>query len=106
MDSLQCAKVYDASQNKVVYADVVEQIAIENNEKALALRDKGKVTEARQILMDNSSYLRSNADKLESKKLDEYAYENEKDSDAVQREDWNVQRKIMRESQTTRKGQQ
>jgi len=98
-------KVYDARQNKVVYADVVEQIAIENNEKALALRDKGKVTEARQILMDNSSYLRSNADKLESKKLDEYAYENEKDSDAVQREDWNVQRKVMRESQTTRKSQ-
>jgi Ca-activated chloride channel family protein len=98
-------KVYDKRQNKVVYADVVEQIAIENNEKALALRDKGQVQQAQQILMDNSSYLRFNADKLESKKLDEYAYENEKDSDAVQREDWNVQRKVMRESQTTRKSQ-
>ena len=93
------------SVNKPVYADVVEQIAIENNEKALALRDKGQIDDAKQVLMDNSSYLRSNAAVLNSPKLESYAYENEKDSDAVQTEDWGVQRKAMRESQSIRKTQ-
>jgi hypothetical protein len=88
-----------------VYADVVEQIAIENNEKALALRDKGQVEESKQVLMDNSSYLRSNAAALGSDRLDEYAYENDKDSKAIENEDWGRQRKAMRESQTTRKTQ-
>lgn len=98
-------KVYDTRQNKAVYADVVEQIAIENNEKALALRDKGQVQAAQQVLINNVSYLRSNAAALDSEKLETYAYENEKDADAVQEENWNVQRKAMRESQTTRRTQ-
>ncbi|MHC5165505.1 MAG: vWA domain-containing protein [Planctomycetota bacterium] len=95
----------DGSLNKRVRADVVEQIAIENNEKALALRDKGKVAEAKAELISNSVYLRSNAAVLDSEKLDAYAYENETDADAVQQEDWNRTRKGMRESQTTRKSQ-
>ena len=98
-------KVYDTKQNKVVYADVVEQIAIENNEKALALRDKGQVAEAKAELIFNSAYLRSNAATLDSEKLDAYAYENEADADAVEKEDWAVQRKSMRESQSMRKSQ-
>lgn len=98
-------EVYDTRQNKGVYADVVEQIAIENNEKALALRDQGQVAEAKQVLMENSSYLRSNAAALSSPKLDSYAYENEKDADAVKQEDWSGQRKAMRESQSVRKTQ-
>ena len=91
--------------NKRVRADVVEQIAIENNERALALRDKGQVDEAKAVLTSNSAYLRSNAVKLKSEKLDAYAYENEADADAVVREDWSVQRKSMRESQSMRKTQ-
>ena len=98
------AKV-ESSVNKPVYADVVEQIAIENNERALALRDKGQIDEAKQVLMKNSSYLRSNATALDSTKLDSYAYENEKDADAVEDANWNVQRKEMRESQSVRKTQ-
>jgi len=93
------------SINKVIAADVVEQIAIENNEKALALRDKGQIAEAQQVLMDNSTYLRFNAKKYKSEKLDTYAYENEKDADAVEKEDWNRTRKSMRESQTIRRTQ-
>jgi hypothetical protein len=95
----------DKNINKRVSADVVEQIAIENNEKALALRDKGQIAAAQQVLTKNVSYLRSNAAVLDSEKLETYAYENEKDADAVQEEDWNVQRKAMRESQTTRRTQ-
>ncbi|MDH4203096.1 MAG: VWA domain-containing protein [Phycisphaerae bacterium] len=98
-------EVYDTRQNKGVYADVVEQIAIENNERALALRDQGQIDEAQKVLMQNSSYLRSNAAALSSPKLDSYAYENEKDADAVKQEDWSGQRKAMRESQSVRKTQ-
>jgi Ca-activated chloride channel family protein len=93
------------SLNKVVYADVVEQIAIENNEKALALRDKGQVEEAKEMLLYNSTYLRANANKLDSNKLDDYATENEKDADEVEQKDWNRTRKGMRESQSSRKTQ-
>jgi Ca-activated chloride channel family protein len=93
------------SINKTIYADVVEQVAIENNERALALRDKGQVQEAQRVLMDNSSYLRSNSKRLDSKKLDDYAVENEKDADGVKKENWSVQRKSMRETQGARKSQ-
>jgi Ca-activated chloride channel family protein len=98
-------EMYDNKQNKVVYADVVEQIAIENNEKALALRDKGQVDEAQRVLYGNTIYLRSNAVALDSKKLEDYAAINGSDAEAVQAEDWNAQRKSMREEQTTRRVQ-
>lgn len=98
-------KKVNESINKRVSADVVEQIAIENNEKALALRDKGQVQEAKAVLTSNSAYLRSNAAKLNSDKLDTYAGENEKDAEAVEQADWSVQRKSMRESQSVRKTQ-
>ena len=91
--------------NKRVRADVVEQIGIENNEKALALRDKGQVNEAKAMLTSNSAYLRSNAAELDSDKLGAYADENESDAAAVEKEDWTVQRKVMRESQSIRKTQ-
>lgn len=95
----------DATLNKTMYADVVEQIAIENNERALALRDKGQIGQANQVLLDNVLYLRFNAEKLDSKRLNEYAGINSLDADAVQKDDWNVQRKSMREEQTIRKTQ-
>ena len=97
--------MYDSKQNKEVYADVVEQIAIKNNERALALRDQGQIEKAKAELISNTVYLRSNAATLDSEKLDGYAHENEKDADAVQQEDWSRARKGMRESQTMRKSQ-
>lgn len=97
---------YETALNKRVRADVVEQIAIENNEKALVLRDEGQVEQAQKILYDNSSYLRENAAGLGSDKLDAYAQENFRDAETVQSdENWNVQRKGMRESQNERKTQ-
>jgi Ca-activated chloride channel homolog len=49
--------------NKKVMIDVVRQIATENSEKAVALRDQGQVQEAEQALRHNSEYLYKNADK-------------------------------------------
>ena len=92
--------------NKAILADAVEQIAIENNERALALRDAGKTQEAQQMLFDNTVYLRSNASKLESPKLKDYASENESDADNMDEQNWTRQRKSMRASQSSRRTQQ
>jgi Ca-activated chloride channel family protein len=91
--------------NKRVLADAVEQIAIENNKRALALRDAGKIAEAQQVLYQNAGYLRSNAAALDSDKLAGYAGENEEDAENLDAASWGVRRKAMRESQTTRQTQ-
>lgn len=95
----------EKNANKRVLADAVEQIAIENNQRALALRDAGKIGEARQTLYDNSSYLSSNADRLGSDKLAGYAGENKRDAENLDDENWTRQRKSMRESQSSRQTQ-
>lgn len=96
----------EKSINKKIMADVIEQIAIEQNERATALRDEGKLKEAKQILMDNSSYLRSNADKYDCPALEQYATENEHIADQLGEGNWTKTRKVMRESQNSRRTQQ
>ena len=91
--------------NKAVLADAVEQIAIENNQRAVALRDAGQIKEAKEVLGYNVHYLRSNADSLDSEKLEDYATENESDAGNLEGASWTRQRKVMRESQTTRQSQ-
>jgi Ca-activated chloride channel family protein len=92
-------------QNKKVMADAVEAIGIDNNRKAVALRDQGKVDEASQELERNAVYLKQQSAKLKSKKLDDYGEENELDSKNV-KQDWGKARKTMRESQTKKAKQQ
>ena len=91
--------------NKRVLADAVEQIAILNNQRALALRDAGKTAEAQQVLYQNAGYLRTNAAYTNSSKLAGYAGENEEDAENLDEANWTAQRKSMRESQTTRQTQ-
>ncbi len=91
--------------NKAVLADAVEQIAIENNQRAVALRDAGQIEEAKEVLGKNVYYLRSNATGLDSQKLEDYAAENESDAGNLEGASWGRQRKVMRESQTTRQSQ-
>lgn len=95
----------EKSINKRILADAVEQIAIENNQRALALRDAGKVEEAQKVLTDNYYYLSGNAKQLDSEKLATYAGENKEDADNLNEENWTRQRKVMRESQNSRQTQ-
>ncbi|MHC4552218.1 MAG: hypothetical protein ACYSUT_05570 [Planctomycetota bacterium] len=53
----------------------------------------------------NVTYLRSNASKLDSEKLEDYAIENESDADNLDESSWTRQRKSMRQSQTSRRKQ-
>lgn len=92
--------------NTRVAADVVEQIAVEENERATALRDEGKVEQARQVLLENAAFLRSNAAPLASPALDKFAAENEQAADNLTGRDWDRQRKVMRQDQAGRRTQQ
>ena len=79
-------------QNKKVMADAVEAIGIENNRRAVALRDQGRVDEASQALERNAVYLKQESARLGSKKLGSYSIENEEDSRNV-RSDWGKARR-------------
>ena len=105
----------DASINKGVMSQVTEQIATENSEKAVDLRDAGDVAGARKALESNAQYLDdqirslggaagapaasiSNLDKLQSQSRE--AAEN------LEGESWDKTRKVMRSDQHKSKTQQ
>lgn len=110
------AKEAEASINKGVMSQVTEQIATENSEKAVELRDAGDITAARKVLEDNAFYLNrqksalgaglmaapsasiSTLDKLEEKSRE--AAEN------LEGEAWDKTRKAMRHDQHKAKVQQ
>ena len=92
--------------NHDVMADVIELIATERNELALKLRDKGKVKQARELLLDNEAYLRDNAFRYDSHKLKKYAEQQREDRDNMDEANWTRGRKIMRKYQFYNKSQQ
>lgn len=87
------------SVNKEIMASAVEQIALEKNRWALRLRDEGKIEEAREALLSNRDYLRSNAITLDNDELKEQAVTNEMDAQNLAPEAWTRQRKVMRSNQ-------
>ena len=91
--------------NKRVAADVVEQIAIEQNERATALRDEGKMEQARQVLTDNAASLKRAAAEYGSPALDKYAEENSSQAEQLDESSWTRSRKQMVESQSARRSQ-
>ncbi len=98
-----------ASVDGEVMASVTRQIATENNEKAVSLRDSGKVDEARQVLKANVDYLNRQADALPSASaapLRELSKKNEVDADNLTGANWERQRKSMRAQQYKDKTQQ
>jgi Ca-activated chloride channel family protein len=110
------AKAAEASINKQVMSQVTEQVATENSEKAVELRDKGDVAGARKALEENASFLKDQRGILGSgtaaaapasvealKKLEESSREaaNNLDND-----NWDKTRKVMRSDQHKSKVQQ
>jgi Ca-activated chloride channel family protein len=99
-------ELIDSHTNTQVTVDVIEQIAIERNKMALQLRDEGKIQKAEEELKANAVFLKEQASKYNSKKLDGYATENCRDADNLDEENWTRQRKSMRASQFQRETQQ
>ncbi len=98
-----------ASVNEDVVAAVTTQIATERSEKAVELRDKGKIEEARRLLKENAAYLKDQASKLPTASaapLQDLSKRNAKDAESLSEEAWDRTRKSMRADQYRNKTQQ
>ena len=91
--------VVEKKINAAVMADCVLQVANEQNMLAVVLRDKGEIEEARRVLKGNAKYLRENAKRYRSEKLDLYGVDNDKQADSLEGKKWGESRKMMREMQ-------
>ena len=93
--------------DKETMESAVLQVATERNEMAVQLRDEGDVEKARELLEENAVYLKANAETLGSSVLEDYGIMNEEDSDNLEEEDdWQPNRKKMRDQQYENKSQQ
>lgn len=99
-------EVVERKTNAAVMAECVLQIANARNRLATALRDKGDVEGARQVLKDNADYLAKNADKYKSEKLQQRAVDNFGQSRQLDEKSWAANRKRMRENQNIDTSQQ
>jgi Ca-activated chloride channel family protein len=89
----------EKSVDRDVMVAAVELVANETNKRALELRDKGKVEEARNLLLGNEQYLEDNAARYESVKLRSWGKMNREASENLDGEAWNRSRKSMRKHQ-------
>jgi Ca-activated chloride channel family protein len=110
------AKEAEASVNKGVMSQVTEQIATENSEKAVELRDKGDIQAARKVLEENADYLNSQKSALgvgalaaptaSISTLDKLEAKSREAAANLEGENWDKTRKVMRQDQHKSKVQQ
>jgi len=109
----------ERSINKAVMSQVAEQVATENSERAVALRDKGDVAGARRVLEENAAYLGRQKDTLgvgseaspaapsaALSTLDTLEAKSREAADNLEGEGWDRTRKAMRQDQHKSKVQQ
>jgi Ca-activated chloride channel homolog len=99
------ADVERATKRDVMVA-VVEAVANEKNRLAVTLRDEGKLEEAQKVLLENSAYLKDNANRLNAPKLKEFGDTNEDNAKNVYGPSWIGTRKSMRKTQHSVDSQQ
>jgi len=99
-------EVVDQNTDRRVMSSVVIQQATEANDRAVQLRDEGRVEEAKDLLMQNAQRLREDAAKLAAPELEAYGAANEADAKALEKGDWEAQRKKMRSQQHANQTQQ
>lgn len=99
-------EVRAARDDKALEA-AVEQVANEYSRDAIEARDSGDLEGAKQILKDSASYLGSQAESLNSPRLQKQEEEALQDADAMELDqDWNKQRKELKARQYKRATQQ
>jgi len=106
----------EASVNKSVMSQVTEQVATENSEKAVEMRDKGDIAGARKALEDNAAYLNKQrgfvtsgaapAPAASAKALDDLERKSREAANSLEGEAWDKTRKAMRYDQHKSKVQQ
>ena len=96
--------VYETSKTRLSMPMWSSRSRSKITKRRLALRDKGKVNEAKRILFS----IRRICVPMQATEVKNWIIRPRKckqDADAVEEDDWNVQRKFMRESQSVRKTQ-
>ena len=100
------AQIVARATNKPVMVAAVGLIANETNKRAIVLRDKGKVEEARRLLRGNFDYLNKNSMRYGSNRLQKQAVDNEQDAKSLTGKKWKARRKQMRKNQYNMEAQQ
>ncbi|CAK9077826.1 Uncharacterized protein sll0103 [Durusdinium trenchii] len=110
------AKEAEGSVNKGVMSQVTEQIATENSERAVELRNQGDIAGAKKVLMDNAAYLGRNKDVLGTgaapassasiSVLGELEEKSREAAESLDEDDWQRTRRAMRYDQHKSKVQQ
>ena len=96
-----------SSIDKVAYESAVEQIANAETQRAVELRDSGKVEEAKEALTSNASYLDTAAQLISSPRLLKQSQESEAEASVVAEDDeWNESRKAIKAKTYKRSKQQ
>lgn len=85
--------------NKDVMASCMLQVGTMENNRALALRDDGKIEEARKVLLDNGIRLQAEGKRWGSKDLSLYGAQNTSDAGQLDKKNWLLNRKKMRDTQ-------
>jgi Ca-activated chloride channel family protein len=94
------------SIDRGAYEAAIEQVANVEARKAVELRDRGDVVGAQKTLRSNAQFLDQAADLIQSPKLERQSQESLEESEAVSEEDWNKNRKILKEKTYKRAKQQ
>ena len=89
----------NAAVDRGVLVAATELIANEQSKTALALRDAGKVKEARRVLERNARFLRNRTSSLKSKRLEKLEKSNVEAAKNLDGRRWNRTRKKMRRDQ-------
>ena len=85
--------------NKKVMASCMLQVGTMENDRALALRDAGKIDEARSVLLANGIRLQAEGERWGSNDLSLYGARNTSDAGKLDKKAWLLNRKQMRDTQ-------
>ena len=97
----------EKSIDRGIMSDVTIQLGNEMNEKAVELRDAGKIKEAKKLMEENASVMRSASVKLAAPAVAAAAEATEADAAKLDNEkNWNQTRKVLRAKQYKDKSQQ
>jgi Ca-activated chloride channel family protein len=100
-------KRVEESVNKKVMESAIEQVIILDSKDAVRLRDKGDISGAKKKMQSSADFLKENARRYNSPKLESLESETRQDADDIGKEmDWNKNRKSIIEKQYKRETQQ
>jgi Ca-activated chloride channel family protein len=100
------AEAVEKEVNRDVMVAAIEQLANATSKLAVRLRDEGKVEEARKLILSNYGYLKDNAARFQSDKLQQQAEVQAADEKELDETKWRLRRKVIVEQQVRTEAQQ